>query len=294
MRIAIISDIHTNTKAVSAVFETIEDSCVDEVWSLGDWFGYGSDNATNFWLVIRDNLNRWDLINRPVNCVLGNHDLALLDKKILYDFNVKALGAIHNQWEQLENTEIWMEEIHPWLHGLPYVLSPLPGIYISHGSFRMNNILDAVLKYTPNTSSHEISYRQLHQWIETKPELNNCKIICKGKGWEKPRIFIAGHTHEQILWQRRIIGNTYKWEENEESRISEHFESRTYQRMEALVWSTPIQPTLDQPIWLNPGSVGDPKGMNKGFWDKPWAQFAILEFSKDKESKVEFHWVPYQ
>lgn len=69
MTIAIISDIHGNSSALLAAFKLLDKVTPDKIFCLGDLVGYYPD--TN--MVI-------DLIrHRSIECVLGNHDLALVN-----------------------------------------------------------------------------------------------------------------------------------------------------------------------------------------------------------------------
>ncbi len=67
MRIAVISDVHSNLPALEAVMEDIGRADPDEVWCLGDLVGYGADPDACTALV------------RDVTeyCLAGNHDLVV-------------------------------------------------------------------------------------------------------------------------------------------------------------------------------------------------------------------------
>ena len=90
MKRAIISDIHGNFEALSAVMEAIGDLKVDEILCLGDIIGYGPDPIKCLDTVIE-------------NCqltILGNHDqAAIFDPE---GFNPVAMKAIFWTREQLE------------------------------------------------------------------------------------------------------------------------------------------------------------------------------------------------
>lgn len=88
---AIISDIHANLEALTAVLEDIRQQGGDEVYCLGDIVGYGPNPAECIDLVMKCNV-----------CLLGNHDQgALFDPE---GFNPAAERAIFWTREQLENT----------------------------------------------------------------------------------------------------------------------------------------------------------------------------------------------
>ena len=69
MRVAVISDIHSNSHALCHVLQDIEQNAVDSIISLGDTIGYGADPCGVLEL-LKDN---------NILSVLGNHELALLD-----------------------------------------------------------------------------------------------------------------------------------------------------------------------------------------------------------------------
>ncbi|MEM7783222.1 MAG: metallophosphoesterase family protein [Planctomycetota bacterium] len=98
MKRAIISDIHGNFEALTAVLGRIGDLKVDEIICLGDIIGYGPDPILCLDTVIE-------------NCqltILGNHDqAALFDPE---GFNPVAMKAIFWTREQLENDTFNLEK----------------------------------------------------------------------------------------------------------------------------------------------------------------------------------------
>jgi predicted phosphodiesterase len=83
MRIAVISDIHANLRALEAVVEAIESERVDAVWCLGDLVGYGPQPTA---------CCEWASANTAV-CLAGNHDLGVLGVLDLDDFSPDAAAA---------------------------------------------------------------------------------------------------------------------------------------------------------------------------------------------------------
>src|SRR5688572_15442442 len=67
MRIAIISDIHSNLQALDAVLTDIEPREPQEIWCLGDIVGYGADPDACTSRVK----------DVAVVCLAGNHDLVV-------------------------------------------------------------------------------------------------------------------------------------------------------------------------------------------------------------------------
>ncbi len=89
MKRAIISDIHGNLEALTAVLEDIKKQNVDEVFCLGDVVGYGANP-----------LECLDLVMKECKlCLIGNHE-----QGVIYDpdcFNNTALRAIFWTREQI-------------------------------------------------------------------------------------------------------------------------------------------------------------------------------------------------
>ncbi len=118
MRIAIVSDIHSNLVALETVLAAIGE--VDALWCLGDTIGYGP---------------------RPNECIAlmrqyadvaitGNHDLACLGKIDLRDFNPDARKA--NIW----NGDQLSAENRAWLERLTPATAIDDRFIIAHGSPR--------------------------------------------------------------------------------------------------------------------------------------------------------------
>ena len=93
MKRALISDIHGNYEALTAVLEFISSIGVEEIVCLGDIIGYGPDPIKCLDLVM----------NHCQLTILGNHDqAALFDPE---GFNPVAMRAIFWTREQLESEE---------------------------------------------------------------------------------------------------------------------------------------------------------------------------------------------
>jgi diadenosine tetraphosphatase ApaH/serine/threonine PP2A family protein phosphatase len=102
MSVAILSDIHANIEALSAVLAKIAPS--DEIWCLGDIVGYGPNpNEAVAAIAARARL-----------CILGNHEVAALDGVGLEYFNDFAAEAI--EWTQ----GVLRAEHRSYLNGLGY------------------------------------------------------------------------------------------------------------------------------------------------------------------------------
>jgi len=90
MKIAVISDIHSNLAALEAVLEDIEARGIEEIICLGDVIGYGPNPRECVDLV---------LANCSI-CLCGNHDQAVFYEP--NNFNVAAENACYWTRRQLE------------------------------------------------------------------------------------------------------------------------------------------------------------------------------------------------
>ena len=97
MRALILSDIHSNLEALTAVVgDAIVRGGFDVIWCLGDLVGYGPDPGACLQLI-----RRYELLS-----VAGNHDLAAVGKRSADDFNYSAKAAIQWTAAQLSAEEI--------------------------------------------------------------------------------------------------------------------------------------------------------------------------------------------
>lgn len=105
MRIAILSDIHSNLQALTRAFSIIDQEMIDEIYCLGDIVGYGG-NPNECVQIIRQ---------RAIKCVLGNHDLAAV-KPTESSYFTKP-GRIAAEWTNIVLTA----ENREFLNSLPYL-----------------------------------------------------------------------------------------------------------------------------------------------------------------------------
>jgi predicted phosphodiesterase len=82
-RIALLSDVHGNLPAFEAVLEDIAREDVDARWCLGDLVGYGAQPDECVALA-RESCDV---------CLIGNHDLVVIDKLAIDDFSHNAAVA---------------------------------------------------------------------------------------------------------------------------------------------------------------------------------------------------------
>ena len=118
MRMAVISDIHGNLEAFKQVLMDIGQSNIDDTICLGDNIGYGPE-PEQVVAMIKD-------YNIPT--VMGNHELAVIDRKYLSLFNPLARKSLLRTIELLsEETINFISGLEPFLirydcrfvHGFP-------------------------------------------------------------------------------------------------------------------------------------------------------------------------------
>jgi len=117
-RIAVISDIHSNLQALTAIWDRIETIGVDAVFCLGDVVGYGA-RPVECLQMIRD---------KGVTCVQGNHDALVADGSLNLDFNIYSLAAVAH------NRALLSDESRRWLKGLPVSHRLDSGAMFVHGA----------------------------------------------------------------------------------------------------------------------------------------------------------------
>jgi predicted phosphodiesterase len=119
MRVAIISDVHANARALDAVLEEIDAERVDAVWCLGDTVGYGP----------RPNECCDTVKARADYCLVGNHDLVVLGRLSVSDFNDEAAAAA--TW----TADVLTPESRTFLEGLE-PSGKVGGVDLYHASAR--------------------------------------------------------------------------------------------------------------------------------------------------------------
>ena len=104
MRLAILSDIHANLPALEAVLADIDAAGLGELWCLGDVVGYGAqpDECTRL------------VKERCELCLVGNHDLAVLDELDVSAFSPAAAAAVRGTQETADPSTLdFLRELEP-------------------------------------------------------------------------------------------------------------------------------------------------------------------------------------
>ena len=137
MRIAVLSDVHSNLEALDAVLASVDDAGPDEMWVLGDIVGYGADPAA----VVEQ------LRARGARLLAGNHDLAAVDRFDARWFNSVAALAIRWTAEAMNDEALAvLRRLEPRVGGDG---SPL----LVHGS-----VVDPVAEYVTNERTAVASF----------------------------------------------------------------------------------------------------------------------------------------
>lgn len=95
MKIALVSDIHSNLEALAAVLVDIEKSGIQDIYCLGDIIGYGPNPVEALDICKKFRLN-----------LLGNHDVAVYNKEGIENFNwIAAMAANWTRRRIMPNAE---------------------------------------------------------------------------------------------------------------------------------------------------------------------------------------------
>ena len=172
MKVAIISDLHSNREALEAVFEHIQGQGVETIYCLGDVVGYGPE--PEFCV---------DLVRGHAEvCLMGNHDEALFHDAI--DFNPHARGAV--TYTQRRMRPHWYSSSDKkarwkWLQDLPLTHREGRFLFV-HGSPR-----DPVREYVLPTDGFLVpdKLRQIFESFEG--------------------VAVGGHTHHPGLHDETLV-----------------------------------------------------------------------------------------
>jgi predicted phosphodiesterase len=166
MRVAFISDIHSNLEALQAVLDEIDSEDIATIINLGDLVGYNANPKECVDLVRK----------RQIVSILGNHDQAATDLEHAESFNIIAYQAIKWTLRSLNDKhKHFLEKLdHTRLLWNRYLLF--------HGA--------------PGNPEAYISFL-----FQAKKAFNYMRKQTVGV-----RIGFFGHTHKRAVWQRDVRG----------------------------------------------------------------------------------------
>jgi predicted phosphodiesterase len=119
MRFGVLSDIHANYEALSAVLEAYTHESIDEYYCLGDTVGYGG-SPNECAEIIRESCKA---------TILGNHDAAVAGRMDYSYYYEAARHALDTHAAMLGEASM------QWLKSLPYQLKlEEHGLLLCHGS----------------------------------------------------------------------------------------------------------------------------------------------------------------
>ncbi|MBC2736271.1 MAG: metallophosphoesterase [Desulfobacteraceae bacterium] len=156
MRLALLSDIHSNLEALEAVLENARDRGVHRYTCLGDLVGYGAN--PNECIEVMRSLPK-------INFILGNHDAAATWRSSPYIMNKAAADAILWTMDQLTDDNVkFLKHLPPtvgmgnllFAHANPY--NPLAWRYVNSRKYaaRSFNSNNAKLVFIGHTHLPEV------------------------------------------------------------------------------------------------------------------------------------------
>ena len=167
MRIALISDLHANLVALTAVLADIDRSHVDRLICLGDVATLGA-HPNEILRLLRE---------RGCPCIMGNHDEFLLDPKLVEQYPSPPIVAQAIDWCRARLSDEELAFLRTFAAGLEIALDEHNTLLLFHGSPRSH--LEDLLATTP------------------PDELDR---LLAGR---TATVMAGGHTHLQMLRQHR-------------------------------------------------------------------------------------------
>jgi predicted phosphodiesterase len=324
MKTAIVSDIHSNIDALDVVLADARACGADEMWFQGDLFGYGPMPAATWerWRSYNgDGMTAMGRVFSRVISIPGNHDIYLATSADIDDSAAEMPGAYADAETSQEgkrreedvvqkcirlNREalrgaLQLQQAQGWIRQLPYIVSPLEGVYLAHGTFDLSSRTKTVENYFDRKAVQKEAIENLLEWIERGAPPTEVPIEHDGP-LARPRLLIVGHTHIQMVWQCKLTDDgELSWEA-----LSAHIAPNSG-KMASTTSATsqsanePVELVLDCPLLddssgaimaVNPGSVGLPRDGAKAGDGFAWAKYALIDWEPVGAS-LTFRWVPY-
>jgi diadenosine tetraphosphatase ApaH/serine/threonine PP2A family protein phosphatase len=180
MRLALLSDIHSNLEALDAVLDDARARGVHRYTCLGDLVGYGANP--------NECIERLRSL-RNINFILGNHDAAATWMSSPYIMNKDAADAILWTMDQLAPEHVaFLKGLRPtfgmnnllFAHANPY--NPMAWRYVNSRKYavRSFNSNKARLVFIGHTHLPELITKQSWFRIRFQPHNDSCTISVNG------------------------------------------------------------------------------------------------------------------
>ena len=292
MRLAILSDIHSNYYALRRAVEHAEDQDVDGYLILGDIVGYLGMPFETIEQIMEISSN-----SRTCDLIVGNHDLiASGEASLRLQLPIASAEARWSiAWFQrqaaLSKNKALFGQFRELIREQPtFRLSgACGGLWLMHGvSIELED------QNNRETSSNVFGYDSYIR-DDTGEDAGRLErsyqfSLAQEQGSEKPRIIIGGHSHRAMLWRRSQEG---VWQRQSLAEIAEEERQpwtgcpRCSGDGSCRLWNStmPIPLGSDrEPVYINPGSVGQPRD------GCPAAAMAILDC---EENTLQFSRLDY-
>jgi len=264
MRVALLADIHGNSPALQAVLTDVKKQGVDQLWCLGDVFGYGPlpVSCVNW-------LDEWT----PPVWLMGNHDLAALrlwegwdrDDAVVRGLAPGLEERLVAQWHAAQLGIGLSGERIQELKDVPTWQRVTSEVYVAHGAILSSDSQD-VANIMGGNSYCDARSAGRDLTLQTVQGL---------AGENLPHLIVVGHTHVST------VGQATRWEAPRQW-VWQAGHEVPFNQPEPM----PLQGLDSQPVVLCPGSVGQPRFVGKD----GRAAYAILDLEK---WAVRFRRAPY-
>ncbi|MCP4669942.1 MAG: metallophosphoesterase [Desulfobacula sp.] len=174
MRLAVISDIHSNLDAFTAVMDDISKLKIDDIICLGDNIGYGAQPEE---IIV-------NLKQHRISSVLGNHELAILDKDYLKTFGPFARKALKINRKRMSDQAVrYITGLQPFLvrydcrfvHGLPP--DTIAKSIFNESNQKIINIMTRLKqKITFVGHTHQLAVYELDHDVLKKKKILKCRL----------------------------------------------------------------------------------------------------------------------
>ena len=172
MKIAVLSDIHSNLEALEATLDAMPG--IESLWCLGDIVGYGSQPA--------ECIGRLQSLTLPLTVTAGNHDLGAAGSLTLETFNPEGRAAI--EWTRPRLSD----EARRWLQK--------PGR----------------LEVRPKTSLAEATLLHASPRDPTWEYVTTAEIASACFAYFKGELCFFGHTHLPMIYAKKGDAPAYRFQ----------------------------------------------------------------------------------